>query len=1079
MLRTTVANAQRPVCGVWTTLTVDAGNRCLELIVKSLERLFSTLARSGFLYSKPLFGSMLLFLIASPFALRGLRLDTDFSRAVPPSDPLVKIYRQNRSLFGESTPLVIRLLFAGAPTRGVDRLTEELAESLRNWDDVLTVDFSPLDFQNIDESVLMLRAALLNSDPSLLPDFLSRFTDEGLRRQLARSRRNLIAVDDPVARELISADILNLREILIPFFGKSSDWPLSTNKYFDDTLGESRILLVHLSGSSDDSAYCTRLLERLELLIQDIKNKNSASSLIEHQLTGFHVLTGQSARTLEREMLSITAAATTALFLVTWLSLGNIRATVICFFPLILSMLSVLLLARLLFNPVYFLTIGFAAIVIGLGLDIGLHLTARFFRFASTSDTAEAVEKAMVECGPPIVVGMATTAAAFLSLTFAENEGLKQFGLLTSAGLILTLAVSVTAFPAVAGLFAPRKTVSEQTSLIRGAPRRFIGFGASRPKTAFAIALTLVVLASPFAARFSLDMDILHLFPGNLPAFEAARETGRAFGTSFTSVTQVTIESSSYEQAMSVQKTLDRRLARMFKQKEIASYESASNFLVYPSADDTSIRGNLTAVGAARKKFYEHLDELRIKKSPALESYYDTLEKAAEPSEWETDNPPAERLLTKRLKRYVAYEDGKYRLQTYIWPKAGGAAFDIDAHTAISHPLEQITLPAEAKLSITGTFQIYERINEIVRSDFLRVSWLGVLLVAALVLIFFRSVTETLTALVPLAAALLVTAALVVLFDVPFTPSGIAFASVIAGVGIDDSVHVIARARKLGVTQLKDVVEEIGPVIGLTTLSTMIGFGALALSSHAVVSSLGQVIMVGVMACWFFTLFLLPTVFTFLSRGNTWIRRTTLVVPLILVSSTTNAETAQRPADKVLEKLAQRQESFEAVTCEYQQKKRLKQIDGEIRVKGKIQFQKPHYLRMDLTGDENLDILCNGQKIWIVDRDSLEVEIHSLEENTKSRLARNLPFLYFFQLDEIRSHFTVTKTGDSKDGNVLELVPLPGRDFPFLRLTLELDGRDRLRRAVVEYSEEERIETTFSNWNRIEKVSVHHFEYRR
>lgn len=1050
--------------------------------MKFLERLFSTLARTGFRYSKPLFGSMLLFLIVSPYALEGLRLETDFSRAVPPSDPLVQLYRQNRSQFGEATPLVIRLLFAEALQRDVDRFTEELAQSLEDWDDVLSVDFSLLAFQDTDASALMLRAALLNSNPPLLSSYLSRFTDEGLRRQLGRSRRNLIAVNDPTARELIAADILNLREIFIPYLGKSSQWTesLGTSKYFDDTQGESRILLIHLSGSSDDSAYCTRLVERLELLIQNTKNKIDGASPVQHQMTGFHVMTGQSARTLEREMLVITAAATVALFLVTWLSFGNIRATVICFFPLILSMLAVLLLVRILFNPVYFLTIGFAAIVIGLGLDIGLHLTARFFRFLSTADAAEAVEKAMVECGPPIVVGIATTAVAFLSLTFAENEGLKQFGFLTSAGLILTLVVAVTAFPVVAGLFAPRKTSSERTFSIRGAPRRFICFVLSKPYAAFAIALTLIGVALPFAARFSLDMNILHLFPKNLPAFEAARETGRAFTTSFTSVTQVTIESSRYELAMSALKALDRRLAQMVQNEEVTSYESASAFLVYPSNINTSNQRSLAAVGEARDEFYEQLEKLRIRKSPILESYYDALEKAAEPSAWEVDKPPVDQLLTGRLKRFVAFDEGEYRLQTYIWPRSSGETFDVDAHEAISHQLEGLALPAGVTLSITGTYQIYERINQLVRSDFLRVSWLGILLVVALVLLFFRRAIEAFAALVPLAAALPITAAIVVLFDIPFTPSGIAFASVIAGVGIDDSVHVIARARKRGVKHLKEVIEEIGPVIGLTTFSTMIGFGVLALSSHAVVSSLGQVIMVGVLACWFFTLFLLPTVFAFLSRSRAWIRSSTLMLfSALLAASSTQAATSQRSADQILEKLSERNESFEAVTCEYQQRKWLKQIEGEIRVEGKIHFQKPHYLRMDLTGDENLNIYCNGERIWIVDRDFLEVEVHSLEGDTKSRLARNLPFLYLLQLDEIRSHFSVAKAEESKGGSLLELVPLPGGDLPFLRLTLELDGRDRLRRAVVEYSEEERTETTFSNWKRIDKVSNHYFEYRR
>lgn len=563
-------------------------------------------ARTAFRHSKPLLGLMLVLLISTPFALWGLRLETDFSRVVPPSDPLVGTYRQNRALFGEATPLVIRLVFAGARRQDVDDFTERLADSLRDWEDVLAVDFSPLDFHNIDESALMLRAALLNSTPPVLSSFLSRFSEEGLRIQLARSRRNLITVDEPALRELLIADILNLREILEPVLDKRSNWlgSLGESKYFDDTQGASRILMIHLSGSSEDTAYCRRLMDRLERTVRDLKSEMEGAHSIKVQTTGFHFLTGESARTLEKEMAVITTAAAAGLFLVTWVSFGNIRATIVCFFPLVISMLAVLVLARALFNPVYFLTIGFAAIVVGLGLDIGLHLTARFVHFARTSSAAAAVEKAMVDCGPPIVIGMTTTAAAFLSLTVAENEGLKQFGMLTSAGLILTLVVTFTVFPVVAGIFTPRQALSGPLFANGGAPRRLIAFATSQPRAAFGVALILVGLSLPFATRFSLDMNILHLFPRNLSALAAARETGNVFGMSFTSVTQVTIASPSYKPALSAQKKLDEELEQMVRRDEIRSFESASTFLVYPSAAKAAIRPRLAEVVEARAEFF-------------------------------------------------------------------------------------------------------------------------------------------------------------------------------------------------------------------------------------------------------------------------------------------------------------------------------------------------------------------------------------------------------------------------------------------------------------------------------------------
>lgn len=119
-------------------------------------------------------------------------------------------------------------------------------------------------------------------------------------------------------------------------------------------------------------------------------------------------------------------------------------------------------------------------------------------------------------------------------------------------------------------------------------------------------------------------------------------------------------------------------------------------------------------------------------------------------------------------------------------------------------------------------------------------------LVLGVLWIFFRSVASAALSLVPLVGALPAMLAGIVLMDVPVTPTAIAFGAIILGVGIDDAVHMVFLSGPTINREVPRVLAEIGPVVTLTTVSTIIGFGCLMWSSHPVVSSLGSAVVLGV-----------------------------------------------------------------------------------------------------------------------------------------------------------------------------------------------------------------------------------------
>lgn len=64
-----------------------------------------------------------------------------------------------------------------------------------------------------------------------------------------------------------------------------------------------------------------------------------------------------------------------------------------------------------------------------------------------------------------------------------------------------------------------------------------------------------------------------------------------------------------------------------------------------------------------------------------------------------------------------------------------------------------------------------------------------------------------------------------------------------------------------------EVVAEIGPVLTLTSLTTVAGFGSLMIARNIVTFTLGAVITFGILACLVFTLLLIPSVHRIMKKS--------------------------------------------------------------------------------------------------------------------------------------------------------------------------------------------------------------------
>jgi outer membrane lipoprotein-sorting protein len=182
--------------------------------------------------------------------------------------------------------------------------------------------------------------------------------------------------------------------------------------------------------------------------------------------------------------------------------------------------------------------------------------------------------------------------------------------------------------------------------------------------------------------------------------------------------------------------------------------------------------------------------------------------------------------------------------------------------------------------------------------------------------------------------------------------------------------------------------------------------------------------------------------------------------------------------DKVLERLERRFDGTDAFSYEFIQKKAVIQLAEPLHFKGVLTFRKPHYIRLELRGDENLNLYVNGEKIWLEDLDYGEVETFDFGMMaSEKRLSRLLPPTLQQSVKELKDVYDIALT--KKDGNIsyLDMTPKTPDAYGVKTFQFSVDQHSRLRWMKVSYENGDLTETTFSEWKKLPQMSIHLFEY--
>ena len=191
-------------------------------------------------------------------------------------------------------------------------------------------------------------------------------------------------------------------------------------------------------------------------------------------------------------------------------------------FALLLSCLVGLAIGLLVFGRLNMVTIGFSAILVGLGVDFAILIFGRYQQARGDGEShRDAIATAVAKLGRAVFFGALTTAVGFLALVLSGSLGFTQLGVLIAIGILFAGLFMCT----VLFLFVRERQTAMRHDWLFGLVKRYVCWSVQRPKpvllfsTLLLVALSVIGFSPLFPVPF--DASARSLEPKNSEASQA------------------------------------------------------------------------------------------------------------------------------------------------------------------------------------------------------------------------------------------------------------------------------------------------------------------------------------------------------------------------------------------------------------------------------------------------------------------------------------------------------------------------------------------------------------------------------
>ncbi|ADE10610.1 MMPL family transporter [Sideroxydans lithotrophicus] len=692
----------------------------------------------------------------------------------------------------------------GAPPPVLAQLSKDMAAALRTSAELAAVN-------NGEQTGMEKDFELLWHNRYLLSDAVTpqRFTAAGLKESLSGYLDLLGTPMSGMAQRVLpkdpSGELIHLLEQM-----QGEAHPAMQDDVWFSRDGTRAMLLAHTQGAGNDIDAQERAMRAIQGAFENARKAVPAAASAQMRMTGPGVFSVESRASIRDDAWRLSLIATLLVSSMLLLLYRSPRVLALGLFPVATGALAGVAAVSLGFGSVHGITLGFGVTLIGEGVDYAIYLFTQIEQHDTPQNTLSRI-------WPTLRVGVLLSICGFSAMLFSGFTGLAQLGLFSIAGLIGAVSTTRWVLPQLLpqgfSVHASTRFSSMLMSLVRRAPRARL----------LLLAATAAAAVFLLAQRNSIWNDSLSsMSPVPKESLALDEQLRRDMGAPDVRYMLV-LSDSDQENVLQQGEAIAVVMSKLVGQGMLAGFDmpplpsravqqARQNSLPDGPTASRNLDAALHGLPFRSAVFAPFAQEIAAAKQQPL------LDRAA----MQGSN------LGLKLDSFLVRRDGKWSLMLPL----RGVKDPAGLEQGIRHATETSFVLLDMKQESEQMFRAY-------RHEAAKNAMLGVLAIAALLFISLRSPRRVLQVLLPLAAAVIVVTAGLVLAGHNLSIFHLIGLLLAVAVGSNYALFFDRRC-----TSPQDRERTVTSLL-FANMSTMLGFGLLSFSQSPVLNAIGSTVAIG------------------------------------------------------------------------------------------------------------------------------------------------------------------------------------------------------------------------------------------
>lgn len=780
--------------------------------------------------------------------IRHLRLGTELSDLFGDRDPNWRTVNELSQKLGYGNQLFALI--------EVPSLTDDSSEQLGAMADRLVADMNQSGLFTVarcsltdDELKGMLHLFAWNfpayAQPEQAEEIKRRLSDQQIRETVRQASAGLVTPFSSFGTDYFLADPLGLTQVVAKSAGLSEyasfDLSWGGGNHFFSKDHRALLVIAEPKSPAEDYQFALKVLQWTRDEIRSVINSEDFKGLpLTVTLAGPYVYAEQDRKFIQANVRLVSLVSVAANLVLCLLIYPRIPLLLLSLLPTGLGILWTTGIAATYPGEINLISLSFIPILTGLGDDQVVHFFNRLPQeWARSGMLDEAMRRTYDTTGRSIFFCILTMAVSTAALATSSFKALAEFGFVLSVGLVMIMVHTLFTVPALMrGWWEIAKPKAPENVTFRFLPavaRVTVDFVARHARGVFTIGVALFLISAAQVPFVRMDRKVEITRGDENPAIAGQKKLSRKFGIEGSP--EVFLIHGGEQEVLQRTEKLTAELSRQQVVRSVFSPSSlvpslemqAARFRAFKDVDfDHAARvleEALRASGFRTAPFQPAIDRLR------------QMGKGFQSLDLETVSQFVPRGLLNNSIRKIGND--QYVAAIAFYPT------DPDATEVIP----DATLSSWKQKF--GSFDLFSfnKINRDLQSQILhdgrRAMLLTTLGIILIVFFIFRNVRITILVLAPIIFAIVVTFGVLFMVGHRFSFMAITALPLIIGIGIDNGIHLVQRYLQ-GTASVTEVAKASGPALIQSSLTTLIGFAALMVSTFQPMAEMGLVTTIGV-----------------------------------------------------------------------------------------------------------------------------------------------------------------------------------------------------------------------------------------